>query len=248
MCLITLAYHIHPRYPLVLAANRDEFHERPTAPASWWSDAPHVLAGRDLRAGGTWLGITRQGNFAALTNHRDLRRAPKQGPSRGLLVRTALEGTATLDDTAAYEGFNLLHGPLDALRYHNNIEPTDVALEPGIHGLSNALLNTPWPKVQRAKAAMERALENSDGTLVEDLFALLADPAQGEVGQLPDTGLTASMERALSSVFIDTTGYGTRCSTVLLVDADGRVYFEERTWPTGTMQRASFKLGENAER
>lgn len=244
MCLITLAYHVHPRYPLVLAANRDEFHERPTAPASWWSDAPHVLAGRDLRAGGTWLGITRQGHFAALTNHRDLRREPKPGPSRGLLVRSALVGTATLDDTAAYEGFNLLHGPLDRLRYHNNIEPTDVALEPGIHGLSNALLNTPWPKVQRAKAGMERALSSSEGVLVEDLFALLADPAQAEVEQLPDTGLTPPMERALSSVFIATTGYGTRCSTVLLVDTDGQVYFEERTWPAGTAQRMTFALGE----
>lgn len=244
MCLITLAYHIHPRFPLVLAANRDEFHERPTAPAGWWSDAPHLLAGRDLRAGGTWLGITRQGTFAALTNHRDLRRAPKQGPSRGLLVRTALEGTATLDDTAAYEGFNLLHGPLDALHYHNNIEPTDVALEPGIHGLSNALLNTPWPKVQRAKAALERALNSSDAALVDELFALLTDPQQASEEGLPDTGLALPMERALSSVFIDTTGYGTRCSTVLLVHADGRILFEERTWPMGTTKRETFMIGE----
>ncbi|MBL7944559.1 MAG: NRDE family protein [Flavobacteriales bacterium] len=242
MCLITLAYHVHPRYPLVLAANRDEFDERPTAPASWWSDAPHVLAGRDLRAGGTWLGITRHGHFAALTNHRDLRRAPKQGPSRGLLVRSALEGAATLDDSVAYEGFNLLHGPMEALRYHNNIEPADAALEPGIHGLSNALLNTPWPKVQRAKAGMERALSSGEGVLVEDLFALLADPAQAEVGQLPDTGLTPPMERALSSVFIDTKGYGTRCSTVLLVDRAGQVYFEERTWATGAAAVHTFDL------
>lgn len=242
MCLITLAYHIHPRFPLVLAANRDEFHERPTAPASWWNDAPHLLAGRDLRAGGTWLGVTRQGSFAALTNHRDLRRAPKQGPSRGLLVRAALEGTATLDDTAAYEGFNLLHGPLHALRYHNNIEPADAALEPGIHGLSNALLNTPWPKVQRAKSALERALNSSDAVLVNELFALLTDPARAGDEELPDTGLTAPMERALSSVFIDTKGYGTRCSTVLLVDADGGVYFEERTWATGAVTQQRFLL------
>ncbi|MGV3638746.1 MAG: NRDE family protein [Flavobacteriales bacterium] len=241
MCLITLAYQFHPRFPLVLAANRDEFLERPTAPASWWADAPHVLAGRDLRAGGTWLGITRTGRFAALTNHRDLRRAPKQGPSRGLLVRTALEGSP-LEATAAYEGFNLVYGPLNALRYHNNIEPTDEPLGPGIHGLSNALLNTPWPKVERAKDSLAEALRVPDEELVEALFKVLRDPVPAADAQLPDTGLTPPMERALSSVFITTEGYGTRCSTVVLLGHDGRVHFEERVHTTGGSFQATFQL------
>ena len=233
MCLIVLAYNAHPRYPLLLAANRDEFHERPAAPAHFWTDAPDVLAGRDLQAGGTWLGLHRSGRFAALTNHRDLHRPPKQGPSRGLLVRDALEGAIDLDSTAAYAGFNLLHGHLDDLRYHNNLEPTDQGLSNGIHGISNAFLNTPWPKVQAAKKGMEQLLDAPDAQLIGGLFALLAndDPAPDE--RLPDTGLSRDLERAVSPIFIRTDGYGTRCSTVLLVDANGNVHFEERTWPHG---------------
>ncbi len=229
MCLIVLAYKVHPRYPLVLAANRDEFRIRPAEPAHWWNDAPHILAGRDLQAGGTWMGITRNGRFAALTNYRDLHRPPKQGPSRGLLVRDALEGTLDLTATAAYEGFNLLHGTVDALRYHNNIEPTDAPLSPGVHGLSNAFLDTPWPKVQAAKSGLEELLQGPDMALTDGLFALLRDERPATDAQLPETGLPLPMERAVSSIFIDTPGYGTRCSTVVLVDAEGKVYFEERT-------------------
>ncbi|MBL7951750.1 MAG: NRDE family protein [Flavobacteriales bacterium] len=234
MCLIALAYQEHPQYPLVLAANRDEFFERPTAPAHWWPAAPHILAGRDLRAGGTWMGIARSGRFAALTNHRDLHHPPRTGPSRGLLVRDALNGPLDLHATQAYEGFNLLHGPVQALRYHTNVDGTDVPLLPGVHGLSNAVLNTPWPKVERAKAALRNALESPAAHLVEELFALLRDDARAADDQLPSTGLPLDMERAVSSVFIDTPGYGTRCSTVVLVDTNGAVQVEERTWPAGT--------------
>ena len=228
MCLIALAYKAHPRYPLVLAANRDEFHERPTTPAQWWDGAPHLLAGRDLRAGGTWMGITRAGRFAALTNHRDLRRPLKQGPSRGLLVRDALEGALDVAGTAAYEGFNLLHGTVDALRYHNNVQPADAPLAPGVHGLSNAFLDTPWPTVQRARAGMEQLLDAADTALIDGLFALLRDEVPAPDAQLPGTGLPRELERAVSPIFIRTNGYGTRCSTVLLVDTEGQVYFDER--------------------
>jgi uncharacterized protein with NRDE domain len=229
VCLIALAYQVHPRFPFIIAANRDEFMDRPARPAQFWSDAPHLFAGRDLRAGGTWLGITRTGRFAAITNYRDLRRSPVLGPSRGQLVRAALDGAFDPSATGAYEGFNLLCGPLGALRYHNNIQPTDEALSPGIHGLSNHFLDTPWPKVQRAKAEMQRLVNGPDAELIPGLFTLLSDDAIAQDGQLPDTGLPLPLERAASSIFIRSTGYGTRCSTVVLVDRDGRVRFEERT-------------------
>ncbi len=244
MCLIALAYRVHPQYPLVLAANRDEFRARPAAPAHFWPDAPHVLAGRDLQAGGTWLGITRAGRFAALTNHRDLRRAPTNGPSRGALVRAALEQGIEPQDTGAYEGFNLLYGTLEALRYHSNINAVDEVLAPGVHGLSNALLNTPWPKVQRATARL-RTLVGAESSRpdVEALFELLADEERAADAELPDTGLPLELERAVSSIFIPGERYGTRCSTVLLVGSDGRVHFEERTFPSGGSVREAFTLG-----
>ncbi|MBL8002290.1 MAG: NRDE family protein [Flavobacteriales bacterium] len=231
MCLIVLAYRVHPHYPLIVAANRDEFRMRPAAPAHFWDDAPELVAGRDLQAGGTWLGITRSGRFAALTNHRDLRRAPLQGPSRGHLVRQALEGGIDPAATAVFEGFNLLHGPVHALRYHTNITGADEALAPGIHGLSNALLNTPWPKVERAKVALAQVL--AQGPAPAALFDLLADATVAADAQLPDTGLPLEQERAVSSIFIAGAQYGTRCSTVVLVDTEGQVHFEERTHPGG---------------
>jgi uncharacterized protein with NRDE domain len=234
VCLITFAYKVHPRFPLIVAANRDEFRDRPAAPAAWWSDGSGILAGRDLRAGGTWLGMTQQGRFAALTNHRDLSRPLLGGPSRGALVRNALMGSFSTDGTAAFDGFNLLYGTVGALRYHNNIDASDTLLNPGLHGLSNALLNTPWPKVERAKAALEKALHLPDEDLVSALFALLRDDEPAPVEDLPTTGLRLDMERAVSSIFIDTPGYGTRCSTVLLVNGLGRAHFEERSWPSGT--------------
>lgn len=236
MCLIVLAYRRHPRYALVLAANRDEFRNRAAAPAHFWEDAPNILAGRDLQAGGTWMGITRTGRFAALTNHRDLRRPLRNGPSRGLLVRKALENGLDEEDTARYEGFNLLHGPVEALRYQNNVQPDSRPLSPGIHGLSNAFLNTPWPKVERAMVAMERLIELADDDLVQGLFDLLADRKTAPDELLPETGLEKEKERAVSSILIDTPNYGTRCSTIVLVDRDGRVLFEERSIPYGTVQ------------
>jgi uncharacterized protein with NRDE domain len=242
MCLIALAYKAHPRYPLVFAANRDEFLTRPAAPASWWPDAPNLLAGRDLQAGGTWMGITRGGRFAAITNHRDLHRPQHQGPSRGLLVRTALDGTLDTGTTAPYAGFNLLYGTVYALRYHNNVEPADAPLLPGVHGLSNAFLDTPWPKVERAKSGLQQLLDTDDDHLLDGLFALLQDATPATDTDLPDTGLPLDMERAVSSIFIHSPGYGTRCSTVVLVDADGQVYFEERTVGGGTVVER-FKMG-----
>lgn len=243
MCLIVLAYKAHPRYPLIVAANRDEFLDRPASPAHFWPDAPHILAGRDLKAGGTWLGITTAGRFAALTNYRDLRRPSVSGRSRGALVRDALEHDRPSITGAEYEGFNLIHGPVHALRYLNNIDGTDVALAPGIHGISNHLLDTPWPKVVRARDRFAQLIAVDEPDPLE-LFALLSDPTRAEDRLLPDTGLDLERERALSSILISTEGYGTRCSTVVMVGVDGQVWSEERThYPKGEV-RHDFQVRE----
>lgn len=244
MCLIALAYKVHPEFPLILAANRDEFLDRPAEPARFWPAEPHVLAGRDRKAGGTWLGVTTGARFAALTNYRDLRRAPVAGPSRGALVRAALEPGFRPAATHNYEGFNLIYGPLNALRYHSNIQLVDSLLAPGVHGLSNHLLNTPWPKVQRSKARLRQLLEKGVPA-IEDLFALLADDERAPDANLPDTGLDAVRERALSAIRISMPDYGTRCSTVVLVDQRGEVTFEERSLQPAGVSRFSFQSARN---
>ncbi len=241
MCLITFAYKVHPKYPLIVAANRDEFLDRLAEPARFWPAEPHVLAGRDRRAGGTWLGMTTNGRFAALTNHRDLRAPRTPGPSRGGLVRSALEPGFVPSGTAQYDGFNLLYGTVHALRYHSNISGEDADVASGVHGLSNHLLDTPWPKVQRAKQGMASIAGMAEPS-VEALFELLADEHIAPDAELPDTGLDLERERALSAIHITTGGYGTRCSTVLLVDMSGRVTFEERTRQPLNVARYSFRL------
>ncbi len=242
MCLISLAYKAHDKYPFVLAANRDEFRERAAQPAHFWPDAPHVLAGRDLKAGGTWLGVTRKGHFAAITNYRDLRRTSVNGPSRGKLVREALEGSVELTNTRIYEGFNLLYGALGELRYHNNVQGVHGTVDRGIHGLSNHFLNTPWVKVERAKEGMARLVGSPTARLIDGLFDLLADDTPAPDDRLPDTGLPLEQERAASSIFIPTPVYGTRCSTVVLVDERGNVRFEERTFPSGAQVMQEFRI------
>jgi uncharacterized protein with NRDE domain len=233
MCLVVMAYKVHPKYPLIVAANRDEFLDRPTVPLHFWNDAPHILAGRDQRAGGTWMGLTNRGRFAALTNYRDLRRPDVEGPSRGALVQHALEQDIDMIDTSRYAGLNLVHGHYDDLVYHSNITGAHTALEPGIHGLSNHLLNTPWPKVQRAKAGLVEAIR-SDEPDPDHLFELLSDDTMASDDALPDTGIGLQWERVLSSIRIRTEGYGTRCSSVILVDAQGKARFMERSFfPVG---------------
>lgn len=241
MCHIAIAYKVHPSFPLIVAANRDEFLDRSAEPARFWPAEPHVLAGRDLRAGGTWLGVTTMGRFAALTNYRDLRRPSVEGPSRGLLVRQALEKGFAPVGTEVYEGFNLLHGEVDALRYHNNINGRDEALPAGVHGLSNHLLNTPWPKVERAKQALS-GIVGEPHPSAEAMFQLLLDGRFAPDEALPDTGLDVARERALSAILIRTPGYGTRCSTVLMVDEHGEVSFEERVLEPAGVSRHQFRL------
>ncbi len=238
MCLILLAWNRHPEYCLIMAANRDEFHARPTAPAAWWPEPIGILAGRDLVGGGTWCGVDRRGRWAAVTNFRDFR-DPAMGRegafSRGLLVRDFLAAgaeagsglTAATVQAQDYRPFNLLAGDRESVAYFGSREGWVRMLPPGVYGLSNALLDTPWPKVVGGKAALAQIVREGQVTSTE-LFALLADRAPAPDSELPDTGVGPERERLLSSRFICSAEYGTRCSTLLLVRVDGEVVFHER--------------------
>ena len=251
MCLIALSYAQHPAYHLVVAANRDEFYDRPTAPATFWEDGDGILAGRDLRKGGTWFGVTRTGRWAAVTNYRDLTTPQKvNAPSRGELVtsflRSAAPPEAFLDDLSDrahhYNGFNLLVGTPTSLYYLSNRTEEVKALLPGLYGLSNHLLDTSWPKVERARTGMARTLED-EAVSAEGLLDLLRDATEAPEEELPATGLDPERERALSPIFIETPQYGTRSSTVLLIGRDGEVTFVERTYgEETTTRRFSFAL------
>jgi uncharacterized protein with NRDE domain len=245
MCLILLAHAVHPAYRLVLAANRDEFFDRPTAPAAAWEDAPEIVGGRDLRAGGTWLGVTRVGRWAAITNHRDLSRHSPEARSRGELVAAFLRGHESPAACAAglasrmhdYNGFNLLLGDGDAAWWISNRAPDRAGpLAPGIHGISNALLDTPWPKVSRGKRELEALLDPVMSPSPDELLHLLLDRTFAADHELPDTGVGPELERELSASFILTPGYGTRASTALLIHLDGAVDLVERTYTPGTTE------------
>jgi uncharacterized protein with NRDE domain len=238
MCLIAIGWKLREDYPLILAANRDEFFSRPAAPADFWQDHDEILAGRDLLQGGTWLGLTRSGRLAAVTNYRDALRGKTGMHSRGWLVRDYLlseqpPGAFLTQVRAAagqYDGFNLIAGTRSALFHYSNRGAEVTALPPGAHGLSNHLLNTPWPKVERARQGLTALADAPAAVLPAGLFALLADRMPAPDGALPDTGVGLEWERVLSTAFIQTDGYGTRCSTVLLVDRAGHARFEERTF------------------
>ncbi|KLU65490.1 hypothetical protein DEAC_c26270 [Desulfosporosinus acididurans] len=240
MCLIIFAYDILPDYHLVLAANRDEFYNRPTAAANFWEPESKILAGQDLEMLGTWMGITRAGRFAALTNFRDPASQIKNPRSRGFLVRDFLRSEEppqryleNVNHTQSlYNPFNLLAGDLSCLMYFSNQGPVVRDLKPGYYGLSNHFLDTPWPKVQKSKDALINYLElNPEGLIApESLFEILADtnPAQDE--ELPDTGISRDREKILSPIFIAGKDYGTRSSTVLLLDRKQNVFFQERSF------------------
>jgi uncharacterized protein with NRDE domain len=238
MCLILLAYEVHPDYRLILAANRDEFFSRPTAPAAFWEDAPHILAGRDLKAGGSWLGMTRSGRIAAITNYRDPLAERKDAPSRGGLVSGYLSGAMTVADYLVFlkregtrfNGLNLIFGDRSGICWFSNRDDSPRLLEPGIHGLSNHLLDTPWPKVTRGKEAIKRLVSQGKPFQPEALFAILADRSIAPDDLLPDTGVGIELERFLSPLYISTPAYGTRSSTIILIGRDERVTFVEQSF------------------
>ena len=257
MCLVLLAWEKHPRHRLIVAANRDEFYARPTAPAGWWQDSPRVLAGRDLREGGTWMGVTRDGRFAAVTNVREPQAYRVGAPSRGHLVGNFLLSRAPSLGYAAglmpiapmFNGFNLLLFDGVTLAWFSNRGTGARTLPPGVYGLSNALLDTPWPKVVLGKDDLRRALDGPEDEMEERLFASLARRDPAPEAELPRTGVGDERERALSSAFIATPEYGTRSSTVLLVGRDGEVSLTERTTSLPAAEgwsevRHRFRIGE----
>lgn len=247
MCLIVFANNCHPVYQLILGANRDEFRNRPTDPAGFWNVAPHILAGRDKQAGGTWLGVTTGGKLAAITNYRDPRQQVVNPPSRGKLVAGFLRDTQVTQagfqgmlnrDGQMYDGFNLLYGASNDLHYFTNRGGSSGPIAPGIHGLSNHLLDTRWPKVTVARARLETIRQHTHVD-PELMFAALSDPAPFADGLLPDTGVGPERERLLSPIFIEDDAYGTRSTTVLLVERSGQVTFCERTFDRAHMSSST---------
>jgi uncharacterized protein with NRDE domain len=255
MCLILLALDTHPDYSLIVAANRDEFYDRSTARAAFWKDDPRVLAGRDLKAGGTWLGIDRRGRFAAVTNHRQGHREPGARRSRGHLVSDYLTerigGRAHVErveqEAAQYNGFNLIAGDVQALFYISNRDGGVRALKPGVYGLSNHLLDSPWPKVTAGKIGLSELLAGG-GEMIPKLFELLSDRRQATDASLPRTGVSPEWERLLSSAFIATEAYGTRSSTVVLAGRDGGVTFVERSFGPGPALEGEIRYEYDIER
>jgi len=241
MCLIFLSIQDHPQYKLIVAANRDEFYQRKTATAEYWQDHPEILGGRDLEAQGTWMAMNKNGNIAMVTNYRDIRNIKPTAPSRGALVTDYLlesnSPESYLEQVARkgkdYNGFNLIVGSAQELWYNSNYKEGVHQLSAGLHGLSNHLLDTPWPKVERGWGKMKKILVGKKISS-DQLFEVLFDDVIATDDKLPDTGLELERERALSSMFIKSPGYGTRCSTVVLIDKRNNVQFSERVYDLQT--------------
>src|SRR5438552_13437099 len=255
MCLAIVAVDAHPRYALVVAANRDEYHARPTAAAHWWiaEDGPEILAGRDQEAGGTWLGVTRSGRWAFVTNvRRGVERDPR-APSRGLLVPRVLRDPrdphsaliAAIADAQHYNGFNLMAGEIAEASWGSNRDERGSRLPSGIHGLSNAQLDTPWPKLVRTKSGVA-AWTEAGREDIDALLALLTDRERAQDDELPSTGVSREWERVLSAPFIIGEHYGTRSSTVLTLSRDGEGRLVEQSFgargePSGRVEH-TFRL------
>lgn len=242
MCLILLSFNTHADDSLIVAANRDEYYDRPANPLAFWREAPHVLAGRDIRGGGTWLGVTRKGRIAALTNYRDPSAIMENAPSRGLLVRNFLEGTESPQNylkqiqanAHQYNPFNLLVGDRSALYYYSNRNDEIRQLESGLYGLSNHLLDTPWPKVQKGKESLKTLIKSKKRVSPEDIFGILTDRSFPPARLLPDTGVSPEWERLLSPVFVTSRIYGTRSATALIINRSGHITVAERTFSPQT--------------
>lgn len=236
MCLILFAYQQHPKYPLIVVANRDEFYKRPTEQAHWWKEHPKMLAGRDTIGNGSWFGVSKLGRFSALTNYRDGMKLKENAPTRGKLVTDYLinevDGFDYLNEIAQtadlYNGYNLLTFDGDNLLHYSNISNEITKVEAGVHGLSNALLNSDWPKIRKGKANLEKLVKNDFS--VEAAFQMMLNDERAEDEDLPNTNIPIEWERLLSPMCIKSDDYGTRCSTVLLWDNDGKMYFEERSY------------------
>ena len=236
MCTILFAYKAHPEYDFIFLGNRDEFRNRPSKEAHFWPSHPNVLAGIDLEKGGTWTGISKEGRVAFLTNHRDGSLPVKNKVSRGNLTRDFLIGDMDplmyLEDIQNkredYDPFNLVVGTKDELYFYSNIENKIQMIDPGVYGLSNAFLDTPWYKVKKAKNRFIGLLEKEFS--VDQLFDILSDTEKPPIDKLPDTGVSLEWEKTLSSICIDTPEYGTQFKTVMLVDNKKEVRFHEKIY------------------
>jgi len=238
MCTIFFAYRIVKGMPLIVAGNRDEFYDRPSHPMDYWADAPHVLAGRDLRANGTWMGVNKQGRVAFVTNYRNPEEQGQQFQSRGSLPAqfllenppaTAFAETLENQD-AQYRGYNLVFGTADDLYYYSNKSAGLKRLEPGLYGLSNHLLDTPWPKVSRGKETMCQWGEDPKRWTSSAIYEVLTDPQEAPDVDLPDTGVGLGWERLLSSTFIEAMNYGTRNTTIIRFSDNREIETEEWAW------------------
>jgi len=256
MCLILLAWRAHPEYPLIFAGNRDEIYDRPSTAADFWKNDADIFGGRDLEKGGTWLGLGIGGRFAAVTNYRESPAARKAAPrSRGELTVGFLRGTdepraylqRIAPDADQYGAFSLLAGNLDRLSCFSNRGGAIEDLSADVHGLSNHLLDTPWPKVRLGKQRTAALLAADETKLLDGLFLALADRSPAPDSELPDSGVGLQRERELSPAFIAGERYGTRASTVLLVSRGNEVVFVERAFgpmgrPLGTAASRRFAL------
>lgn len=249
MCLILFAYNVHPTYKLIIAANRDEFYERETAPAHYWEDHPDILAGRDLEKMGTWMGVNKAGSFAAVTNYRNPNEHTEGKRSRGELVSNYLKSNVDtkeylqtlVDSSTMYPGYNLLIGNSNELYYFSNVTKKYSIIEQGIHGVSNHLLNTEWPKVKHGKENLAKILSKKEDSIIEQLFAMLQINDVAPDNTLPNTGVPLEMERMLSPIFIKSENYGTRSSTVLLMN-DKEILFTERVYVNGANNDRQFTI------
>lgn len=247
MCLINFSFGEHPEYKLILVANRDEFYDRPTEPLHWWDE--NILAGRDLKDGGTWMGISKQGNFAALTNYRDLNHIKNEAPSRGLIASRFLNDELPLKEMhrflqtwgKQFNGFNLIYGNTDELFYFSNQNGSIQQLYPGIYGLSNAYLDTPWLKLTTSKANFKKLIagkEINEAKMIDSLH----DERTAPDDRLPDTGAAYPLEKLLSAMFIKSGNYGTRLTTFVSIDQNDHVTYREKSYVPEYDNRFEFNI------
>ncbi len=251
MCTLFVSWKTHEKYPLIVAANRDEFYERETTRLDWWEENPEILAGKDLEAGGTWMGINKKGKWGVITNYRKFPPEQSYQSSRGELIKLFLNedmSTSEFQDflvkTASnYDGYNLMYGDKDSLCYFTNRDPqlnNSKPLGAGNYGLSNAFLDTPWPKVRDGKQLFEKSVAQ-DQFDKESYFDLLASEKKYDIRELPKTGLSEDMEILVSSICIKSERYGTRTSTLLKMSSNS-VEVEERSHMESDIKHFQFPI------
>ena len=253
MCILFLAVKRHAKYPLIICANRDEFHQRPTEKMHIWSDK-NILAGKDIEAGGTWLGLSTDRKFSAVTNFRLATAITPHKKSRGHLVLNALEQLPepqSLEESSiSYNGYNLVFGELDALKCFDSINQKTHDISQGFHSISNGALDDVWPKMAHGQGLLEELISTTDDIQVEQLFALMENQQQADESELPNTGLEPHWEKLLSSIFITSPEYGTRATSIIMVDQAGNIEIFDRGYDiTGQVTYAqAFTLSNGSDK